>query len=227
MIPWVHLDTATVPGGGGELKLMQRGHEFSIMSGSIELMNSRLSDSEQALARLASERIGERPKPRVLIGGLGMGFTLRAALESFGPRAEIVVAELVPAVLTWAKGPLAALYGDSLSDKRTDVQIADVADLIDSPPGSWDAILLDVDNGPQGLSRSGNDSLYSARGLGVAKKSLRPGGVLGVWSSSTDHGFTNRLKRSGFDTKEIMVRAHNGRGARHTVWIAATSGGGA
>jgi spermidine synthase len=224
MIPWVHLDTATVPGGGGELKLMQRGDEFSIMAGGIELMNSRLSDSEQALARLARERIGDRPRPRVLIGGLGMGFTLRAALEAFGPQAEIVVAELVPAVLAWGKGPLAGLYGDSLTDSRTTVRIIDVADLIDSPPGSWDAILLDVDNGPKGLSRAGNNGLYNGRGLGVAKKSLRPGGVLGVWSSTQDHAFTGRLQRSGFSVKETMVRAHRGRGARHIVWMAATPG---
>lgn len=224
MIPWVHLDTATVPGGGGELKLMQRGHEFSIMSGAIELMNSRLSDSEQALARLARERIGDRPKPRVLIGGLGMGFTLRAALEAFGPKAEIVVAELVPAVLAWGKGPLAGLYGDSLTDPRTQVVIGDVADQIDSPAGSWDAILLDVDNGPHGLSRPANNGLYDPRGLGVANRSLRPGGVLGVWSSHPDRGFTARLKRNGFAATETMVRAHRGRGARHTVWIAATPG---
>jgi spermidine synthase len=224
MIPWVHLDTATVPGGGGELKLMQRGDEFSIMAGGIELMNSRLSDSEQALARLARERIGDRPRPRVLIGGLGMGFTLRAALEVFGPQAEIVVAELVPAVLAWGRGPLAGLYGDSLADPRATVRIIDVADLIDSPPGSWDAILLDVDNGPKGLSRAGNNGLYNGRGLGVAKKSLRPGGVLGVWSSTPDHAFTGRLQRSGFEVKETMVRAHRGRGARHIVWMAATPG---
>ena len=224
MIPWVHLDTATVPGGGGELKLMQRGHEFSIMSGAIELMNSRLSDSEQALATLAHQRLGDRPKPRVLIGGLGMGFTLRAALDAFGPKVEVVVAELVPAVLAWAKGPLAELYGDSLADPRTTVQIGDVADLIDSPPDSWDAILLDVDNGPSGLSRPANNGLYDPRGLGVAKRSLRPGGVLGVWSSYPDRGFTSRLKRNGFDATETMVRAHRGRGARHTVWIAAKKG---
>jgi len=223
MIPWTHLDSTVVP-GGGELRLMQRGHEYSIMAGAIELMNSRLSDSEQALATLAHQRIGERPKPRILIGGLGMGFTLRAALEVFGPKAEIVVAELLPAILDWAKGPLAGLYGDSLNDKRVSVQITDVADLIDSPPGSWDAILLDVDNGPQGLSRPGNDGLYNPRGLGIAKKALRPGGVLGVWSSSTDHGFTAKLKRQGFDATATMVRAHRGRGARHTVWIAAVPG---
>lgn len=218
MIPWEHLATAAVPGDGGDLRLMRRGSEYSIMAGSIELMNSRLSGSEEALATLAHERLAGVAAPRVLIGGLGMGFTLRAALAVFGPKAKIVVAELVPAVIDWARGPLAGLYGDSLSDPRTAVRPADVATLI--AEGGWDAILLDVDNGPQGLSRAGNDGLYSFGGLGVTKAALRPGGVLGVWSSSSDHGFTNRLKRAGYAVEEIGVRAHRGRGARHTIWMA-------
>ncbi|MDO9223031.1 MAG: spermidine synthase [Caulobacter sp.] len=221
MIPWEHLATAVVPGAGGELRLMRRGTEYSIMAGSIELMNSRLSGSEEALATLAHERLAGVAAPRVLIGGLGMGFTLRAALAAFGPKARIVVAELVPAVIDWAMGPLAVLYGDSLSDKRGAIREGDVAALI--AEGGWDAILLDVDNGPQGLSRAGNDGLYSFGGLGVAKAALKPGGVLGVWSSSSDHGFTNRLKRAGYAVEEIGVRAHRGRGARHTIWMARKS----
>lgn len=218
MIPWEHLASAVVPDDGGELRLMRRGTEYSIMAGSIELMNSRLSGSEEALATLARERLANVGAPRVLIGGLGMGFTLRAALAAFGPKARIVVAELVPAVVDWAKGPLAGLYGDSLSDKRGEIREGDVAALI--AEGGWDAILLDVDNGPQGLSRAGNDGLYSFSGLGATKAALRPGGVLGVWSSSSDHGFTNRLKRAGYAVEEIGVRAHRGRGARHTIWMA-------
>ena len=218
MIPWEHLATAAVPGDGGELRLMRRGTEYSIMAGSTELMNSRLSGSEEALATLAHERLAKVAAPRVLIGGLGMGFTLRAALAAFGPKAKIVVAELVPAVVAWAKGPLAGLYGDSLSDKRGEIREGDVAALI--AEGGWDAILLDVDNGPQGLSRAGNDGLYSFGGLGVTKAALKPGGLLGVWSSSSDHGFTNRLKRAGYAVEEIGVRAHRGRGARHTIWMA-------
>lgn len=218
MIPWEHLASAVVPGDGGELRLMRRGTEYSIMAGSIELMNSRLSGSEEALATLAYERLAKVAAPRVLIGGLGMGFTLRAALAAFGPKAQIVVAELVPAVIAWASGPLAGLYGDSLADPRGRIREADVAALI--AEGGWDAILLDVDNGPQGLSRAGNDGLYSFGGLGATKAALKPGGVLGVWSSSSDHGFTNRLKRAGYAVEEIGVRAHRGRGARHTIWMA-------
>ena len=218
MIPWEHLDTAVVPGDGDELRLMRRGSEYSIMTGSTELMNSRLSGSEEALATLAHERLAGVAAPRVLIGGLGMGFTLRAALGVFGPRAKIVVAELVPAVIAWAKGPLAGLYGDSLADPRGEIREGDVAALI--AEGGWDAILLDVDNGPRGLSRPGNDGLYGPRGLAVARQALNPGGLLAVWSSVQDHGFSRRLKQAGFAVQEIGVRAHRGRGARHVIWVA-------
>ncbi len=219
MIPWQHLDTAQVPGDGEPLRLMRRGTEYSIMTGGIELMNSRLSGSEEAMATLAYERIGARPKARVLIGGLGMGFTLRAALAAFGPDAEIVVVELVPGVIAWAHGPLGELHGDSLSDPRTRIQEGDVGGLI-SGDAAWDAILLDVDNGPGGLSRKENDGLYSPTGLATAKRALRPGGVLEVWSSTRDSAFTTRLKRAGYGVEEIGVRAHKGRGARHVIWMA-------
>ena len=220
MIPWQHLDTAQVPGDGDELRLMRRGTEYSIMTGGIELMNSRLSGSEEALATLAAERIGARAKARVLIGGLGMGFTLRAALAAFGPDAEIVVAELVPGVIAWARGPLGELYGDSLSDARGLIREGDVGELIGAEDAAWDAILLDVDNGPGGLSRKENDGLYSTAGLAAAKRALRPGGVLEVWSSTRDSAFTRRLKQAGYDVEEIGVRAHKGRGARHVIWMA-------
>ncbi len=220
MIPWQHLDTAQVPGDGEPLRLMRRGTEYSIMTGGIELMNSRLSGSEEAMATLAFERIGARPKARVLIGGLGMGFTLRAALAAFGPGAEIVVAELVPGVIAWARGPLGELHGDSLSDPRTRIQEGDVGALIGAQDAAWDAILLDVDNGPGGLSRKENDGLYSPAGLATAKRALRPGGVLEVWSSTRDSAFTGRLKRAGYAVEEIGVRAHKGRGARHVIWMA-------
>ncbi|KRA73992.1 spermidine synthase [Caulobacter sp. Root656] len=220
MIPWQHLDTAQVPGDGEDLRLMRRGTEFSIMTGGIELMNSRLSGSEEAMAALAFERVGQRPKARVLIGGLGMGFTLRAALAAFGPDAEIVVAELVPAVVAWARGPLADLHGASLDDPRVDIHQGDVGELIGAAEGGWDAVLLDVDNGPGGLSRKENDGLYSPTGLAAAKRALRPGGVLEVWSSTRDGAFTQRLKRAGYGVEEIGVRAHKGRGARHVIWMA-------
>ena len=218
MIPWEHLDTAVVPGDGDELRLMRRGSEYSIMTGSTELMNSRLSGSEEALATLAHERLSDVAAPRVLIGGLGMGFTLRAALGVFGPKARIVVAELVPAVIAWARGPLAGLYGDSLADPRGEIREGDVAALI--AEGDWDAILLDVDNGPRGLSRPGNDGLYGPRGLAVAKQALNPGGLLAVWSSVRDDSFTRRLKQASFAVEEVGVRAHRGRGARHVIWVA-------
>jgi spermidine synthase len=220
MIPWQHLDTAKVPGDGGELKLMRRGTEYSIMAGPIELMNSRLSGSEEAMATLAFDRIGQRPKARVLIGGLGMGFTLRATLAAFGSDVRIVVAELVPAVVDWARGPLDDLHGASLDDPRVTLRLGDVGEAIAAEADGYDAILLDVDNGPGGLSRKENDGLYSPAGLARAKRALRPGGVLEVWSSTRDNSFTARLKRSGYAVEEIGVRAHKGRGARHVIWMA-------
>jgi spermidine synthase len=220
MIPWQHLDTAQVPGDGEDLRLMRRGTEFSIMTGGIELMNSRLSGSEEAMAALAFGRVGQRLKPRVLIGGLGMGFTLRAALAAFGPDAEIVVVELVPGVVAWARGPLADLHGDSLDDPRVSIHQGDVGEPIRAGEAAFDAILLDVDNGPGGVSRKENDGLYSPSGLAAAKRALRPGGVLEVWSSTRDSAFTTRLKRAGYGVEEIGVRAHKGRGARHVIWLA-------
>ncbi|MDB5456882.1 MAG: hypothetical protein JWP92_2467 [Caulobacter sp.] len=220
MIPWVQLDTTTMPGDGGELRLMRRGGEYSIMSGSIELMNSRLSGSEEALATLTCGPLANRAKPRVLIGGLGMGFTLRAAQAALGVDAEIVVAELVPAVVAWARGPLGGVFGDSLADPRTSIHEGDVGALIASSQDAYDAILLDVDNGPHGLSRKGNDGLYDPRGLAAARAALRPGGVLAVWASAPDSGFTQRLKRAGYAVEEAKVRAHRGRGARHVIWLA-------
>ena len=152
MIPWTLLDTAPIPGSEGELRLKRRGAEFSITLGNIELMNSRLSGSEEALATLSCERIQARPQPRVLIGGLGMGFTLRAALTVLGVKARIVVAELIPAVVAWARGPMAEVFGASLTDPRVSIEEEDVGCLIRSGRSTYDAILLDVDNGPEGLN---------------------------------------------------------------------------
>ncbi|MDJ0450840.1 spermidine synthase [Methylocystis sp. JR02] len=221
MIPWSLIDTAQIPGGEGALRLMRRGAEFSIMLGNNELMNSRLSGSEQALATLSYERIRSCPGPSILIGGLGMGFTLRAVLAVLDPKARVVVAELVPAVVAWARGPMAELHGGSLTDPRVSIQETDVGRLIHSGRGSYDAILLDVDNGPEGLTREANDGLYHSAGLTAARKALRPGGVLAVWSCAPDRSFTQRLHKAGFGVEEIKVRANGGRGgARHVVWIA-------
>ncbi len=221
MIRWMHLDTAQVP-GGGELRLMQRGAEYSIMSGGIELMNSRLSGSETALAALSCARIRGRSRPRVLIGGLGMGFTLRAALAELPADAEIVVAELAPAVVAWARGPLAHIFEGGLEDPRLVVREADVADVIRTASrAAYDAILLDVDNGPGGLNREANDNLYKGPGLSAAREALRPGGVLAVWSSAPSSAFVQQLRRSGYAVEERRVRASgSGRGARHLVWLA-------
>src|SRR5882762_3830916 len=198
MIPWTLVDTAKVPGGGAELRLMRRGAEFSIMSGPNELMNSRRGGSEAALAAIACERIRARERPRILIGGLGMGFTLRAALAALGADARIVVAELVPAVVAWARNAMAEVFGDSLTDPRVSVREADVGEVIRSDAAAFDAILLDVDNGPEGLTRKANDALYDLKGLGGARVALRPGGVLAVWSSGPNTTFTWRLRKAGF-----------------------------
>jgi spermidine synthase len=224
MIPWSLLDKAQVP-GGGELRLMQRGAEFSIRLGSDELMNSRLSATEQALATIACEKIRTRKRPNerpsILIGGLGMGFTLRAALTVLDKQAHIIVAELVPAVVAWARGPMAKLSGDSLTNLRVRIHEADVGDLIRSGRLAYDAILLDVDNGPQGMTRKANDRLYDLKGLRAAHTALRPGGVLAVWSSAPDAKFTARLRKTGFKVDEIPLRAKGPRGgARHFIWTA-------
>jgi spermidine synthase len=219
MLPRILIATADIP-GGGTLRLIQRGDEWSIMLGANELMNSRLSGSEEALAALALERV-DAPAPRVLIGGLGMGFTLRAALAKLAPAGSVVVAELVGAVVDWARGPMAALSAGSLDDPRVDVRIADVVDLIASATATYDAILLDVDNGPDGISHPGNDRLYCAAGLQATRGALRPGGVLALWSSAPDAAFSRRLERSGAAVEEVIVRAHRGRsGARHVIWLA-------
>lgn len=220
MLPWVQLDTARIPGGTEELRLKRRGTEFSIMLGANELMNSRVSGSEEALARLACERIRGRRDPLVLIGGLGMGFTLRAALAALPAAALVTVAEIVPELVGWARGPMAEIFGGCLDDARVTVEIGDVGQRIRAAREEFDAVLLDVDNGPDGLSRPENDALYSAGGLAAARRALKPGGVLAVWSSAPDSAFTARLRRAGFAVEEKGARAHAKRGARHVIWLA-------
>ena len=219
MIRWTQLAVAVAP-DGAELKLMQRGSEFSIMVGAEELMNSRRGGSEVALATLACARLRDREAPRLLIGGLGMGFTLRAALGEVGAGARITVAELVPEVVSWARGPLAEVFQASLDDPRVDVVEGDVGALIAQAPSTFDAVLLDVDNGPGGLVRPGNDGLYGAPGLAAARRALRPGGVLAVWSASPSPSFVRRLRDAGFDVEEAGARSGARRGARHVVWLA-------
>lgn len=226
MLPWIQLDTATVP-GGGDLRLMKRGDDFSIMSGRIELMNSRLSGSEKALATMSCARIAGRRTPSMLIGGLGMGFTLRAALTALGDDARVTVVELVPAVIAWARGPMAEIFGTCLDDPRVTIREADVGRAIADAKAAYDAILLDVDNGPDGLTRESNDGLYTLDGLAAARRALRPGGVLAVWSSGPDTRFSQRLRRSGYDVEEVQVPAHGTKGPRHTIWFAVAGRAGA
>ncbi|HEX8511858.1 MAG TPA: hypothetical protein VF688_01985 [Allosphingosinicella sp.] len=221
MIPRVLIDSAPIPGGGGELRLIRRGDDFWIMLGSNALMSTRLRGSEEALATLVCERIAGRPRPALLIGGLGMGFTLRAALGALGRDASVTVSELVPAIVDWARGPMAHVHGGSLDDLRVEIALSDVGDLIASARASYDSILLDVDNGPDALSRESNDRLYDLDGLHRARAALKPGGILAVWSAAADPAFTRRLGKAGFAVEEVTVRAHAGRkGAKHMIWLA-------
>ena len=218
------LGTAAIP-GGGELKLFRRGSDFMILLDRNELMSSRMSGSEEALATMTCERLRNPSTARVLIGGYGMGFTLRAALRRLGPGARVTVAELVPGILAWARGPLQHLTANCLDDPRVVIVEGDVGAVIAAADASFDAILLDVDNGPDGLTRADNDRLYSKQGLEAAKAALRPGGVLAVWSAAPDPAFARALRKAGFDVDEVAVRARsNGKGARHVIWFARKKG---
>lgn len=220
MIPLELIDTAPLP-DGGQLRLMRRGQDYMILFGRNELMSSRLRGSEEALATLTCEPLAHHAKPKILIGGLGMGFTLRAAIKTLPAKATIVVAELVPEILAWANGPLAHLHGDSLNDPRVTIEIEDVHALIIQAQQFYDAILLDVDNGPDGLIHEANDQLYSYSGLRAAYAALRPGGVLAIWSAYPDPAFTSRLRKAGFAVDERKVRATGGKkGAHHVIWLA-------
>lgn len=222
MIPRILLGTATIPDTRTELRLYRSGDLFSIkIPGRGDLMNSRMHGSERALATLAFERLGGKRDARLLIGGLGMGFTLAAALEALGPRGEVVVAELVPEVVEWNREWLGVAAGTPLADPRSTVFVGDVADLIRREPQGFDAILMDVDNGPEALVRGANDWLYAPAGLRTTRAALRGGGVLAVWSAGPDRGFTARLRQAGFDSSEHVVRPHRpGKGPRHHIWVA-------
>ena len=221
MIPWQRIDTTTIPGSTQRLRLLQRGDEFSIRGDSFELMNSRQHASEDALARLACGCLTGRSNLSMLIGGLGMGFTLAAALKEIGADSRVEVAELVPAVVRWNRGPLAGLAGNPLSDGRVTVHETDIAGMLKSAAAVYDAILFDVDNGPNGLTRKENDWLYGPEGLKAAYTALRPGGVLAVWSVAPDSNFSLRLRRAGFSVEEVLSPAREMRkGGRHIIWLA-------
>jgi len=220
MTPRELIDTAAIP-GGDTLTLYRRGDDFMIVLDRNELMSTRMSGSEEALATLSYARLAGRPAPHLLIGGYGMGFTLRAALGVLGRDARVTVVELVPEILAWARGPMAALTAGCLDDPRVAVIEGDVGAAIGAGRGRYDAILLDVDNGPDGLTRAGNDGLYAARGIAAAKAALTPGGVLAIWSAAPDPSFARRLRQSGLAVEEVAVRARsNGKGARHVIWFA-------
>ena len=216
----VLVDTADIP-GGGQLQLVRYGQDYEILFDSEQLMGSWAHQSEEALASLVAERLGTRAE-QILIGGLGMGFTLSAALSSFPSTARIVVAELVPQVVAWASGPLASILGNSLDDPRVSIHIRDVHDVIVEQRARFDAILLDVDNGPDGMISLANERLYCAWGLRASYDALRPGGMLAVWSAFTDGTFTKRLQDVGFRVLEFqLATGGSDDDPHHTIWLGA------
>ncbi|MFB0873260.1 MULTISPECIES: spermidine synthase [unclassified Sphingobium] len=220
MIPREYLGSALVP-GGQELKLYRRGADHMIVLDRNELMSSRMSGSEKQLALMTIERLKGRKSPHLLIGGYGMGFTLRAALGVLDGAARVTVAELVPEIIAWARGPMVDLMAGCLDDPRVELLIEDVVPVIGRARASYDAILLDVDNGPDGLTAAANDRLYAMAGLEAAKAALKPGGILAVWSAGSDEPFTRRLRSAGFLVDEVAVKARdNGKGPRHVIWFA-------
>jgi spermidine synthase len=221
MIPWETLDKARAP-EGGELILYRRGGELMIRVDGMELMSSRAHGSEEHMAAAVCARLGSET-PRVLVGGLGMGYTLRATLDALPPRGEAVVAEIVPQVVEWNRGPLAHLANRPLDDPRAKVEVADVMALLRATKVRFDAIMLDVDNGPQGLTRKANHALYGPTGLATCKRALKPGGVLAVWSAGPDVAFVKRLAKAGFRAEELVVPARGvGGGPKHTIFLGST-----
>jgi len=219
MVPRELIDIAEVP-GGDPLRLFRRGADYMIVLDRNELMNSRMSGSEEALADMTIDRLRVQA-PHLLIGGYGMGFTLRAALRRLDADARVTVSELVPKIIDWARGPMAELAAGCLDDRRVEVVLDDVGAMIRHARGGYDAILLDVDNGPDGLTRPGNDGLYSDRGLAAGRAALRTGGILAVWSAAPDARFARRLREAGFAVEEVGVKARsNGKGPRHVIWFA-------
>jgi spermidine synthase len=221
MTPWILIDSAPVPGGESELRLYQRDTQFSIrIAGHGELMNTHKHGSEDALAERTCAMLTERNQARILIGGLGMGFTLAAALKQLGEQARVVVAELVPSVVTWNRGLLGAHAGYPVNDPRVEVREMDVAKILKSSQNAFDVVLLDVDNGPEGLTRRANDWLYGENGLNSAYAALKPRGILAIWSAGPDRTFVQRLKKVGFQVEETRVHAHGSKGTRHIIWFA-------
>lgn len=224
MVFYEHLGSAIVP-GGVEIRLYKHEQDYSILLPDDELMSTRMRASEDLLATQSLARISHCPAPRMLIGGYGMGFTLRAALAAGGPGLEVTVAEIVPEIIDWARGPMAAITAGCLDDARVSIHLGDVGATIGAAYEYFDTILLDVDNGPDGVVRRDNDGLYSAAGLARAFRALRPKGVLAVWSAKDDAGFTRRLKRAGFAVEKVNAKSKaDGTGPRHLIWFARRPG---
>jgi len=222
MNPWTVLGVAQIPNNGGELTLSQRAEEFSIRLSGVrgELMNSRVHGSEEALAELGCAKLASEENAHVLVGGLGMGFTLAAALKAVSASSKVTVAELIPEVVEWNRGPLGDCAGKPLQDKRTHVHQGDVGECFKNGGEKLHAILLDVDNGPEGLTQADNNWLYSLDGLNAMFKTLHPEGMLAIWSAGPDSLFTIRLKKAGYKVTQRTVRARPGKGSRHTIFLA-------
>ncbi|WP_293909991.1 hypothetical protein [Deinococcus sp.] len=225
--PVTLLARTPIPGSDQELILSRRDRDYSIqISGYLsDLMNSRMHHSEDLLAEWGCAGLRDKPGARVLVGGLGMGFTLAAALAALGPDAEVTVAELVPGVVEWNRGELGSCAAYPLKDPRSTVHLGDVGELIRASKAAYDAILLDVDNGPDAMTHAENAGLYDLAGLMAAARALRPGGVLAVWSAEKDAKFKRRLREAGYRVDERGARARPGKGAHHTVWLARVGSG--
>ena len=229
---WINIESSIIPGSDIELTLSQRNDDFAIRISGVpgDLMNSRMHHSEDELAKLGCSRLSTVENARVLVGGLGMGFTLAAVLKTVGASAKVTVAELVPAVVEWNRGLLGHCAGRPIDDERTRVHLGDVADLlkrqsvkrqpVKQPFDEFDAILLDVDNGPEAMTHSDNEWLYSQTGLKSIYEKLRPEGIVAIWSARANPVFTKRLKKTGFNVQECTVRARPGKGSRHTIFVA-------
>lgn len=222
MTPSTLLGTANIPNDGGELRLTQHENDFSIHLKGVRpvLMSSRVHCSELALAKLGCAHIKGIENTKVLVGGMGMGFTLAAALKATSDSSQVVVAELVPEVIEWNKGPLGECAGRPLDDNRVLVHLGDVAELFKTKQATYDAVLLDVDNGPESFTQADNNKLYLVESLQAIQQTLNPGGVLAIWSAWHDPKFNLQLKKAGFKVEYKTVRAHKGKGSRHTIYLA-------
>jgi spermidine synthase len=223
---WITIERTTIPGSDTELTLSQRGDDFAmrIAGQPGDLMNSRRHHSEDMLAELGCAHISATENAKILVGGLGMGFTLAAVLKTVAASAEVIVAELVPAVVEWNRGALGQCAGQPTEDQRTRIYTGDVADQITQRPAAFDAILLDVDNGPDPITHADNEWLYSIPGLQHLYEAVRPQGIVAIWSAGADDDFLKRLKKTGFSVEVRTVRARPGKGSRHKLFLARKPG---